>query len=88
MGFVFTGVWLVLVGLYAARGRSGLLRPWAGYTGMALGGLVLVSTLEQFGLEPPLVSLSFFVGYGGFVTALLVLGVALLFRRASPAEVR
>ena len=48
------------------------------------GVLVLVGTLEQFGFEPPFVSLSFFVGYGGFVTALLVLGVTLLFRRGLP----
>lgn len=88
LGFVFTGFWLVLLGVYLARGRSDLLKPWTGYTALTLGAFVLVSTLEQFGFEPPFVSLSFLVGYGGFVTALLVLGVTLLFRRGVPAGAR
>lgn len=88
LGFVFTGVWLLLTGLYLARGRTPVLKPWAGYTAVALGVLVLVSTLEQFSFEPPFVSLSFLVGYGGFVTALLVLGVAFLFRREAAGGVR
>ena len=87
LGFVFTGVWLVLLGVYLVRGRSKVLKPWAGYTALTLGVFVLVSTLEQFGFEPPFVSLSFLVGYGGFVTALLILGVTLLFRRGSPVPV-
>ncbi len=86
LGFVFTGLWLMLLGVWVAQGRSNVLRPWAGYTALALGVFVLVSTLEQFGFEPPFVSLSFLVGYGGFVTALLVLGVTLLFRRGSPVS--
>ena len=86
LGFVFTGVWLVLLGVYLAGGRSLILKPWTGYAAITLGVLVLVGTLEQFGFEPPVVSLSFFVGYGGFVTALLVLGVTLLFRRGLPVS--
>jgi hypothetical protein len=85
LGWVFTGTWLVLLGIFVAQNRARVLKPWMGYAVVSLGLMMLVSSAEQFGYEPPFVAWSFIVGYGGFFTGLLILGIYLLFAR--PKEV-
>jgi Domain of unknown function (DUF4386) len=85
LGWLFTGTWLVLLGIFIAQNRARVLKPWMGYAIVSLGLMMLVSSAEQFGYEPPFVEWSFIVGYGGFFTGLLILGIYLLFTR--PKEV-
>jgi hypothetical protein len=85
LGWLFTGIWLVLLGIFVAQNRARILKPWMGYMTLSLGLMVLIGSAEQFGYEPPFVAWSFIVGYGGFFTGLLVLGIYLLFAR--PKEV-
>jgi hypothetical protein len=85
LGWLFTGAWLVLLGIFIAQNRARILKPWMGYAVISWGLMVLVSSAEQFGYEPPFVAWSFIIGYGGFFVGLLVFGVYLLFAR--PKEV-
>lgn len=86
LGWLFTGTWLVLLGIFIAQNRANLLKPWMGYATVSLGLMILVSSAEQFGYEPPFVAWSFIVGYGGFFTGLLVFGIYLLFARPKEAS--
>jgi hypothetical protein len=85
LGWLFTGVWLVLLGIFIIQNRARVLKPWMGYAVFSLGLMILVSSAEQFGYEPLFVEWSFIVGYGGFFTGLFILGIYLLFAR--PKEV-
>jgi Domain of unknown function (DUF4386) len=85
LGWLFTGTWLVLLGIFVAQNRAKLLKPWMGYAVISWGLMILISSAEQFGYEPLFVEWSFIVGYGGFFTGLLILGIYLLFAR--PKEV-
>jgi Domain of unknown function (DUF4386) len=81
LGWLFTGTWLVLLGIFIAQNRANILKPWMGYATISLGLMLLVSSAEQFGYEPPFVAWSFIIGYGGFFVGLLILGIYLLFAR-------
>jgi Domain of unknown function (DUF4386) len=81
LGWLFTGTWLVLLGIFIAQNRARVLKPWMGYAIVSLGLMMLVSSAEQFGYEPPFVEWSFIVGYGGFFTGLFIFGIYLLFAR-------
>jgi Domain of unknown function (DUF4386) len=81
LGWLFTGTWLVLLGIFIAQNRARVLKPWMGYAILSLGLMLLVSSAEQFGYAPPFVDWSFIVGYGGFFVGLLILGIYLLFAR-------
>jgi hypothetical protein len=85
LGWLFTGVWLVLIGVFVAQNRAKILKPWMGYATISLGLMVLVGSAEQFGYEPPFVAWSFIIGYGGFFVGLLIFGIYLLFAR--PKEI-
>jgi hypothetical protein len=85
LGWLFTGTWLILLGIFIAQNRARVLKPWLGYAIISLGIMMLVSSAEQFGYEPFFVEWSFIVGYGGFFTGLLIFGIYLLFAR--PKEV-
>jgi hypothetical protein len=84
LGWLFTGTWLVLLGIFIARNRANLLRPWMGYAVISWGAMILINSAEQFGYEPPFVAWSFIIGYGGFFVGLLIFGIYLLF--AKPKE--
>ena len=81
LGWMFNGLWIVLLGLYIARNHGYFLKPWMGYMTMSLGLLLLISSAEQFGYAPPFVAWSFVVGYGGFFTGALIFGIYLLFAK-------
>jgi Domain of unknown function (DUF4386) len=81
LGWLFTGIWLVLLGIFIAQNHANILKPWMGYAIVSLGLMILVSSAEQFGYAPPFVDWSFIVGYGGFFVGLLILGIYLLFTR-------
>jgi hypothetical protein len=84
LGWLFTGTWLVLLGIFVAQNRARVLKSWMGYAVISWGLMILISSTEQFGYEPPLVEWSFIVGYGGFFVGLLIFGIYLLF--AKPTE--
>jgi hypothetical protein len=81
LGWVFTGTWLLLLGIFIAQNRANVLKPWMGYAIVSLGLMMWVGSIEQFGYEPPFVEWSFIIGYGGFFTGLLIFGIYLLFAR-------
>ena len=81
LGWLFNSLWIVLLGLYIARNHARFLKPWMGYMTMSLGLLLLLSSAEQFGYEPPFIAWSFIIGYGGFFTGALIFGIYLLFAK-------
>jgi hypothetical protein len=82
LGWLFTGTWLILLGIFVAQNRAKVLKPWMGYATISLGLMVLIGSAEQFGYEPPFVAWSFIIGYGGFFVGLLIFGIYLLFAKA------
>ncbi len=86
LGWLFTGTWLVLLGIFIAQNHARILKPWIGYAVISWGVMVLIGSAEQFGYEPPFVAWSFVVGYGGFFTGLLIFGIYLLFAKPIKAH--
>ena len=85
LGWLFTGTWLVLLGMFIAQNKARFLKSWLGYMVSSWGLMIWLSSAEQFGFEHSVITWSFILGYGGFFTGLLVLGIYMLYQSAKAA---
>ncbi|QJR36408.1 hypothetical protein [Gemmatimonas groenlandica] len=85
LGWLLHGTWMIALGASAVRRPTVWVPRVVGGVALSCGLFTLLSSVEQFGLDTPLVSISFYLGYVSW-TLLLLPWAGLLWMRSRRRE--